>query len=115
MAYTLNLRFVKTIQEPVNRNSSNNAKWQEASQKDVERGFGVLQRKFHILVKRLEQWYVEEISDVVLTCVVLHNATVAHRISSGEVDGCSFMNVLMKRMNPMQLQQGTKKKQWTDG
>ena len=83
-------RFVKTIQEPVDRNSSNYAKWQEASRKDVERGFGVLQRKFHVLVKLFEQWYVEDISDIVLTCVVLHNAMVAHRIANGETEGCSF-------------------------
>ena len=83
-------RFVKTIQEPVDKCSSNYAKWQEAARKDVERGFGVLQRKFHILVKHFEQWYVEDISDIVLTCVVLHNAMVSHRISKGEEEGCSF-------------------------
>ena len=37
-------RFVKTISEPVTRNEKKFASWQESSRKDVERGFGVLQK-----------------------------------------------------------------------
>ena len=51
---------------------------------------GCCSAKFHILVKHFEQWYVEDISEIVLTCVVLHNAMVAHRIANGETEGCSF-------------------------
>lgn len=46
-------RFVKPISEPIGRLQLRYASWQEASRKDIERAFGVLQRKFHILVKKL--------------------------------------------------------------
>ena len=43
-------RFVKTYEEPLTADRKRYAKWQEASRKDVERAFGVLQQKFHVLV-----------------------------------------------------------------
>ena len=42
-------RFVKTLQELVGRRASRYAVWQESARKDIERAFGVLQRKFHVL------------------------------------------------------------------
>ena len=54
-------RFVKTLQEPVGHKASRYAKLQESAQKDVERAFGVLQRKFQVLVKRIELWYLGDI------------------------------------------------------
>lgn len=47
-------RFVKTLQEPVGRRACRYAVWQESARKDVERAFGVLQRKFHLLVGKIE-------------------------------------------------------------
>ena len=79
-------RFVKTIEEPSNQKASAFAKWQEASRKDIERAFGVLQRKFHILVKKIELWYVGDIACVVNTCIMLHNMMVSHRIDNDEVE-----------------------------
>ena len=49
-------RFVKTIQVPVGLKASRYARWQESARKDVERAFGVLQRKFHVLVRKMELW-----------------------------------------------------------
>jgi hypothetical protein len=66
-------RFVKTFSELVGQNAKRFSKWQESSRKDIERAFGVLQRKFHIIVRSFEQWYVEDISDIVVSCIVLHN------------------------------------------
>lgn len=54
-------RFVKTIQEPVGQRKTRYAAWQEACRKDIERAFGVLQCKFHILTKKNEQWYLKDI------------------------------------------------------
>ena len=83
-------RFVKTIQEPIGKNLSNYAKWQESSRKSVERAFGVLQRKFHIIVKANEQWYVDDIANIVVSTIVLHNMMVCHRVSSDENEDISF-------------------------
>ena len=41
-------RFVKTIDEPRGQGTRIFASWQEASRKDIERAFGVIQRKFQI-------------------------------------------------------------------
>jgi hypothetical protein len=83
-------RFVKTIQEPVGQRSISYAKWQEGARKDIERAFGVLQRKFQILVRDSEQWYVSDIRMVVHATIVLHNMMVSHRISRDEQDNSSF-------------------------
>lgn len=83
-------RFAKTIQEPAGRKASRYAVWQEAARKDIERAFGVLQRKFHVLVKKIEFWYIGDIASVVNTCIILHNMMVANRIDSGEVESEAF-------------------------
>ena len=77
-------RFVKTISEPGDKRSRYYAKWQEATRKDIERAFGVLQRKFNVLVRPVEQWYVEDITKIVETCIVLHNMMVEDRIQRDE-------------------------------
>ena len=77
-------RFSKTLSEPTNPEAANYALWQEASRKDVERGFGVLQRKFHILVKSCELWYVEDMESIMKCCVILHNMMVQHRVHRDE-------------------------------
>jgi len=77
-------RFVKTIAEPLTEVAKLYATWQEASRKDIERAFGVLQRKFQILVRDVEQWYVDEIKNIVETCIILHNMMVAERVERSE-------------------------------
>jgi hypothetical protein len=72
-------RFVKTMSEPLTDPHKKYAKWQEASRKDVERAFGVLQRKFQFLVRDVEQWYVSDITEAVETCIILHNMMVEER------------------------------------
>ena len=70
-------RFVKTLQELVGRSASRYAVWQESARKDIERAFGVLQRKFHVLVGKIDQWYVSDIASIVKCCLRLHNMMVA--------------------------------------
>jgi Plant transposon protein len=83
-------RFVKTIQEPGNPKAKVYAAWQEGSRKDIERAFGVLQRKFHVLTKPIEYWFIEEINHIVNATIILHNMMVAHRIDSDEIDSADF-------------------------
>jgi hypothetical protein len=83
-------RFVKTIQEPVGRKASKYAMWQESAREDIERAFGVLQRKFHVLVRKMEFWYLTDTCSVVNTCIILHNIMVANRIDSGNNESDAF-------------------------
>ena len=73
-------RFVKSFDEPMGVANKRYATWQEASRKDIERAFGVMQRKFHILVRDFEYWFVQEIEQIVLSCIVLHNMMVEARL-----------------------------------
>ena len=83
-------RFMKTIQEPVGLKASRYARWQESARKDVERAFGVLQRKFHVLVRKMELWYVGDIANVVNCCMCLHNMMVANRMAMGDEESEEF-------------------------
>ena len=83
-------RFVKTLQEPVGRKACRYAVWQESARKDVERAFGVLQRKFQVLVKKVELWYVSDIANIVKCCLCLHNMMVATRMAQGEEESEEF-------------------------
>ena len=83
-------RFVKPLSEPLGRRETKYAAWQESSRKDVERGFGVLQRKFHILVHPFELWFRDDIANIVHCCVVLHNMMVEERVSRSEIERAGF-------------------------
>jgi hypothetical protein len=76
-------RLVKTIQEPVGHKASRYARWQESVRKDVNRAFGVLQRTFHVLVKKMELWYVGDIASIVNSCICIQNMMVANRMAMG--------------------------------
>jgi hypothetical protein len=73
-------RFVKTITEPTNNKEALFSLWQEAKRKDIERGFGVLKRKFAFLTTPVKMFFVEDISDVVYSCFLLHNMAVEERL-----------------------------------
>jgi hypothetical protein len=71
-------RFAKTVDEPRGHGKEMYARWQESSRKDVERSFGVLQRKFQILKTAVEQWFLEDIGRIVKSCIILNNMMVEH-------------------------------------
>jgi Plant transposon protein len=83
-------RFVKTLGEAVGHKDKAYASWQEAARKDIERAFGVLQRKFQILVKKMEYHKKEHIKDIVLTCIIMHNMMVDYRMSRDEEENESW-------------------------
>ena len=60
------MRFVKTLSEPLTKREKAFAGWQEIARKDIERAFGVLQRKFHFLVNSIELWYASDVHEIVL-------------------------------------------------
>ena len=60
--------------------------------KDEERAFGVLQRKFQVLVRTTELWYVGDIvaADIVNCCICLHNMMVVNRMTMGDEESEEF-------------------------
>jgi hypothetical protein len=87
-------RFVKTIAVPITKKESLFATWQEAARKDIERAFGVLQKKFHYLVHPVRQFFVHDIFYVVKACIALHNMMVEVRIGNDENEDPSFYDVI---------------------
>jgi len=85
-------RFVKTWNEPIGDKSKNYAAWQESVRKGIERAFGVLQRKFHILVRDIELWYTEDIHDIVMACIIMHNMMVTTRVARDEEEDRNWYN-----------------------
>jgi hypothetical protein len=77
-------RFVKTFGEPISRREMAFSGWQEGARKDIERAFGCLQRKFHILIKPIEYWFKDDIEPIILCCIILHNWMVDHRMTVGK-------------------------------
>ncbi|XP_022019394.1 uncharacterized protein LOC110919436 [Helianthus annuus] len=61
------------------------AKCQESSRKDVERAFGVLQARWAIIRGPSRSWSLDNISDIMCACIILHNMIVedeGHAISN---------------------------------
>ena len=73
-------RFVKTISEPLNKWEALYSLWQESSRKDVERGYGVLKKKFGFLTHPFQMYDVQEIAQIVYCCFILHNMAVEERV-----------------------------------
>ena len=46
--------------------------------------------KYEIAVRKLEQWYVHEIKDIIETCVILHNMMVEERMDRDEPEDRSW-------------------------
>lgn len=68
--------FVKTIAEPVGEANKFYSKMQEGARKDIERAFGVLQKRFQIVKNPGRMWRFDKISDVMMCCIILHNMIV---------------------------------------
>lgn len=71
--------FVKTISEGVTKKETTYAAAQEAMHKDIERAFGVLTARFHILKRPSRLWYQEDIARVMKACIIIHNMIVEYR------------------------------------
>jgi hypothetical protein len=65
--------FVKAISNPTTRKQKKFSTMQESKRKDIERAFGMLQARFHILTTPCRLWSRDTMYSVMKTCVVLHN------------------------------------------
>ena len=77
-------RFVKTIPVPVGETMKKFVKWQESARKDVERAFGIIVRKFQVLARPVEYWFVDDIKDQMYGCILMHNMMVEERMLRNE-------------------------------
>ncbi|XP_042964635.1 uncharacterized protein LOC122298854 [Carya illinoinensis] len=68
--------FVKTIPTPRGNKKKNFVKAQESARKDVERAFGVLQQRFAIIRGPSRMFKVKELTNIMKTCVILHNMII---------------------------------------
>ncbi|GJX54041.1 ALP1-like protein [Tanacetum coccineum] len=46
---------------------------QESARKDVERSFGVLQGRWHIIAQPARSWTINKLRRIMYTCIILHN------------------------------------------
>ena len=83
-------RFVKTISQPVGETMERFVAWQESARKDVERAFGILVRKFQLLARPCEYWYVDDMKDMMYGCIIMHNMMVEERLRRDESE-CAGM------------------------
>jgi hypothetical protein len=57
------------------------AQRQESARKDVERAFGVLQKRWAIIRYPAQLWE-RELADIMYACIILHNIIVQDEIDS---------------------------------
>ncbi|XP_057811349.1 uncharacterized protein LOC131025567 [Salvia miltiorrhiza] len=68
--------FGKSPTHPTNEKSKRFNVMQEAARKDIERAFGVLQAQWAIIKGPARLWSKAELSDIMFTCIILHNMIV---------------------------------------
>ena len=74
--------LMKTIPEPVNRKQKLFAQTQEGVRKDVERAFGRLHAKWHILKVAGRSHKLKYLKNIWLACIILHNMTLRDQQSA---------------------------------
>ncbi|XP_021729191.1 uncharacterized protein LOC110696222 [Chenopodium quinoa] len=52
------------------------AQFQEGARKDIERAFGVLQKRFTIVCNPAHLWKKSEVGNVMKACIILHNMII---------------------------------------
>lgn len=75
--------LMKTISNPTNPKEKLFAKHQEGVRKDVERAFGRLLIKWHILNCAAQSWFLENVKKIWRACFILHNMTIRDNDDTG--------------------------------
>ncbi|GJS56683.1 ALP1-like protein [Tanacetum coccineum] len=65
--------FVKSFTVANDAKHSYFKKRQESARKDVERAFGVLQRRWGIMQQPARQYHVNNIRRIMYSCIIMHN------------------------------------------
>ncbi|KAH9111989.1 hypothetical protein LEN26_013342 [Aphanomyces euteiches] len=75
--------FLKSFSVPDTQKKKHYSKMHEACRKDVERAFGVLQGRWHILAKPCKLWFKEDMAIIMRACIILHNMIIEHDTMTG--------------------------------
>jgi len=46
----------------------------------MEHGYGILQSKYHFIAQPVELHHLDEIDDLIVACIIMHNMMVYHCI-----------------------------------
>ncbi|XP_076931294.1 uncharacterized protein LOC143596394 [Bidens hawaiensis] len=65
--------LVQAYASPVSDKRKYFTKKQESARKDIERTFGVIKKRWAMLANPIRFWTREKITEVVITCIILHN------------------------------------------
>ena len=76
-------RFLKPVDNPQTEDEVRFTKWHQSTRMDVERGLQVLQSKFRWLARPIEVVNAEEVKNVIMGCVIMHNMMVRYRQEIG--------------------------------
>ncbi|XP_057811435.1 uncharacterized protein LOC131025654 [Salvia miltiorrhiza] len=68
--------FVESPPMATNPKESRFKKMQESARKDVKRAFGVLQAQWRIIRSPARGWYVDNLKEIMICCIILHNMIV---------------------------------------
>jgi hypothetical protein len=68
--------FAKTIFEPRTPQEKYFAKVQEGVRKDIERSYGVLQKRFAIVRQPARCWYLKKMKKIMKACLILQNMII---------------------------------------
>ena len=71
--------FVKTIKTPANSKEIIFSNAQKAIWKYIERAFGVLMARWQVLDRPSRLWYRKDMTNIVMTCIIIHNMIVESR------------------------------------
>jgi ribosomal protein L32 len=77
-------RFVRGIKHPITEKEKRYTAWQEACRKDIERAFGVLKATWQCLERSILLHSLDDISERVACCLLLHNMIVTDRVMAGD-------------------------------
>lgn len=71
--------FVKAIRYPTTPRDKLFTKRQEGARKDVERAFGVLKAKWHIVKNAARPYELENLRSIMYACIIMHNMVVEEK------------------------------------
>ncbi|KAL4564246.1 hypothetical protein LXL04_028303 [Taraxacum kok-saghyz] len=74
--YTNYATFVKAYSVPRTEKAKKFTERQESARKDVERAFGVLKQKWHVVKYASRIWKEDSMQTIIYACIILHNMMV---------------------------------------
>lgn len=72
--------FVQSFSQPNTQKKKYFTKLQESLRKDVERAFGALKARWHIIAQPSRLWFQDDMHNIITACVIMHNMIVEDQI-----------------------------------